>query len=305
MLALRVICWIALTLRAARRRGCVLHPIALYFLLFSPAARRRISALPRPRARPPAGCARRLPPLLHAFSSTVLDRVYLLRGRFDLFDRRGCAATTPVEAEALAEAAALSCSVRTSAASRRCAPQAPQPGAPLLRARDGDVPGQRAPDQRRAACRSLPGRAPHVIALGRPHSMLALRDWLDAGGLAGLLADRTLPGRQASQRAAATSPCPFLGHAGAVQRRPVPARGAAAPAGVIFMAGALRRRQPLRGALRAAGRLQRAPAPMPPSGNGASAARARSLCRAARGAVPRSYPYNWFNFHDFWHEDAR
>jgi predicted LPLAT superfamily acyltransferase len=37
---------------------------------------------------------------------------------------------------------------------------------------------------------------PHVIALGRPNSMLALRDWLDDGGLGGMLADRTLPGSE-------------------------------------------------------------------------------------------------------------
>ena len=88
--------------------------------------------------------------------------------------------------------------------------QAQEPGRAPPARRDADVPGQRAPDQRPSSTRSaLPEMRPHVIALGRAHSMLALRDWLDTGGMAGLLADRTLPGRTAIRAgsAATTSRC--------------------------------------------------------------------------------------------------
>ena len=83
-LALRLMSWIALRLgrRAAR---LVLHPVTAYFLLFSPPARRASRGfLARALGRPP-----RLADLyrhFYSFAATVLDRVYLLHGRFDLFD---------------------------------------------------------------------------------------------------------------------------------------------------------------------------------------------------------------------------
>jgi predicted LPLAT superfamily acyltransferase len=60
---------------------------------------------------------------------------------------------------------------------------------------------------------ALPELRPHVIALGRPHSMLALRDWLDGGGLGGMLADRTLPGSedQPAHQRGNNIVLPFLG----------------------------------------------------------------------------------------------
>ncbi len=48
----------------------------------------------------------------------------------------------------------------------------------------------------------------HTIGLGRVDAMLAIRRWLDDGGIAGLLADRTLPGN--SQRSKSVA-LPFLG----------------------------------------------------------------------------------------------
>ena len=48
----------------------------------------------------------------------------------------------------------------------------------------------------------------HTIELGRIDAMLSIRRWLDEGGVAGLLADRSLPGN--SQRSKAIA-LPFLG----------------------------------------------------------------------------------------------
>ena len=48
----------------------------------------------------------------------------------------------------------------------------------------------------------------HTIALGRIDAMLAIRRWLDEGGVAGVLADRSLPAQ--SQRSKAIA-LPFLG----------------------------------------------------------------------------------------------
>ena len=121
-----------------------------------------------------------------------------------------------------------------------------------------------------------------TIALGRVGAMLALRHWLDDGGIAGLLADRTLPGPSARAR---TLRLPFLG---------APARFSDGPfrlaamlrRRVVFMAGLyhggrryelrfleLRRFQP---AGRRRGRARRA-----------DPRRAAALCRDPRSAVPR------------------
>ncbi|MDR1969592.1 MAG: acyl-CoA synthetase, partial [Burkholderiaceae bacterium] len=86
MLALRIICWIALTCgrRVAR---WVLHPISLYFLLFSPGPRRHIKRY-LSRAVGRHHTWRDGYRLIHAFASTALDRVYFLRGRVDLLEVR-------------------------------------------------------------------------------------------------------------------------------------------------------------------------------------------------------------------------
>lgn len=85
-LAIRIIVWIALTLgrRVAR---LFLYPICLYFLLFAGEAR----TASRQYLRKVLG---REPRLLdgyrhiHTFASTILDRVFLLNGRYDKLDVR-------------------------------------------------------------------------------------------------------------------------------------------------------------------------------------------------------------------------
>jgi len=84
MLSLRFIVWVALRLgrRAAR---ILLVPISIYFLLFAPAARRASrSYLARAFGRKPSlveGYRH-----IFCFASTILDRVFFLNGRIDLFE---------------------------------------------------------------------------------------------------------------------------------------------------------------------------------------------------------------------------
>ena len=125
--------------------------------------------------------------------------------------------------------------------------------------------------------------------------MLALRRWLDDGGVAGLLADRTLPGQ--SQRSQAM--LPFLG----------------APAlfsdGPFRLAAMLRRRSSSWPASTAAAHRYELRfveladfGALPPRPRRASARRRdpRALERyvATLEALCREAPYNWFNFFDFW-----
>jgi len=82
--ALRLISWIAMTC-GRRATRWLLHPITLYFLLFAPTARRQSRRyLARALGRPAS--LRDGYRHVHAFTATILDRVYLLRGRLDIFD---------------------------------------------------------------------------------------------------------------------------------------------------------------------------------------------------------------------------
>ena len=290
-LALRVMSWIALTCgrRVAR---WVLHPITLYFVLFAPVPRRHSRRyLSRALGRP-AGW-RDVYRHLFTFTATILDRVYLLSGRMHLFD-------VSVHGEALIDA--------TLAEGR---------GAFLVGAHIGSFEALRAigqnrsglriamvmyPDNARLINHALRAIAPHyqpkIIALGQRDSMLAVRDWLDAGGLAGLLADRALPGE--SQRAGSVG-VNFLG------------REASFSDGPFRLAALLRRRVVFMAGLYAGGNRydvrftaladfsQRAADPAAREQHIrdavlAYAAQLESICR--------EQPYNWFNFLDFWHEDA-
>jgi predicted LPLAT superfamily acyltransferase len=292
--------WIAVAL-GRRVSQLVLHPITLYFLLSGgAAARASADYLARTLGRPARWRERYRH--IHHFAATVLDRVYLLRGDFDLFD---------IE---VTGAEHLDAALRSGR------------GAFLVGAHLGSFEALRALGQERRGLRvamlmyehnarmlaatlhaAAPGLRQKVIGLGRMAAMLELRDWLDAGGVAGLLADRTLNGpRQAAALGdrSRTHWIRFLGapaafsdgafRLAAVLRRPV-----------IFMAG-----------LYLGGRRYRlhfAPlADFSESGNsggnpgGGSDARDAAIQEAVLSyahvleAQCRATPCNWFNFYDFW-----
>ncbi|HEX4510608.1 MAG TPA: acyl-CoA synthetase [Burkholderiaceae bacterium] len=287
---LRVMTWIALRLGRRAARG-LLHPITLYFMLFAPAARRQSRrylgrALGRP-ARFIDGYRH-----VHAFSATVLDRVYFLRQRHAPFDVHVVGGALIDEVVAQGRGAFL---IGAHVGSFE-----------VIRA-TGEAHGLRAamvmyPDNARlvnAALRAIaPASDPTIIALGRPSAMLAVRDWLDAGGLAGMLGDRSLdkPSERTSEL-----PVTFLGHDAPFSDGPV-RLAALLGRRVLFMAGIYLggnryevRFEPLvdfsahpKGADRDARVAE---------GVRAYAARLEALCR--------EHPYNWFNFHDFWREDSR
>jgi predicted LPLAT superfamily acyltransferase len=127
--------------------------------------------------------------------------------------------------------------------------------------------------------------------------MLSIRDWLDAGGVVGLLADRRLPG---AEDRTDTLWIPFLGREAPFSlgpwrlaqllRRPV-----------VFMAGLYNGGPRYELRLEPLADFSEAPAD--------AAGRERALHDAARAyaarleSICRTAPYNWFNFHDFWHEE--
>jgi predicted LPLAT superfamily acyltransferase len=136
-----------------------------------------------------------------------------------------------------------------------------------------------------------------VIPIGRSGSTLAIRDWLDAGGLAGMLGDRFPPSESGR---VGTLSVPFLG---------APAHFSVGPLrlamllrrSVIFMTGLYRggnRYDVSFTPLADFSQIGTSPAERDAALHAAMhayVARLEALCREA--------PYNWFNFHDFWRED--
>jgi predicted LPLAT superfamily acyltransferase len=299
MLALRFICLMALVCGRHVTR-LLLPPISLYFLLFAPAQRRHIKRYLFRAIGPHAGWIDGYR-LLHAFSSTVLDRVYFLRGRMDLF-KLTVEGNVPLETEAAEGRGAflLGAHVGSFEVMGACKQHTHQHGLRLAMLMYPDNA------QRITAVLNtiaVPEMRPHVIALGRPHSMLALRDWLDGGGLGGMLADRTLPGSedQPTHHRGNNIVLPFLGQPASFNDGPF-RLAALLRRKVYFMAGLYGggarydvRFDPLADfgepVADAAERERRIRAAVE-----AYVARLEALCRA--------YPYNWFNFHDFWLEDS-
>lgn len=268
--ALRLMRGIALGLgrRAAR---AVLHPIALYFLLFSPRARRASAAyLSRALGRP--ATLRDSYRHFYAFAATVLDRVYLLHERFELFHIETHGAPAP-GAGLLLLGAHLGSFEALRAAARR----------------EGHlhVTMVMYEDNARMLNEALAAISPtarqDVIALGRLDSMLRVRDCVADGRVVGVLADRGLDEEDARA-------VKFLG---------APARF---PLGPLRMAAMLRCRVVFMAGLYLGGNryaLQFEPladfaaaGTTPESALEAYVACLERHCRAA--------PFNWFNFFDFW-----
>ena len=288
---LRLMRWIAI--RAGRPLArLVLHPITLYFLLVNGRARRAsLNYLVRVLGRPVgwADAYRHI----HHFAATILDRVYFLQERFDAFE------------------------VGSTGEDALHAPLARNEGVMLVGAHLGSFEALRASAQGRGArvamlmyednARRLnatlaavaPNAQLHTIALGRAGAMLTLRRWLDDGGVAGLLADRTLPGHSERSR---TLWLDFLGQPARFSDGPF-RLAAMLRRQVVFMAGIYHggHRYELRFVELADFR------PQAETGGMDLDQRVRAAMQryvALLESLCRETPYNWFNFFDFWAIDA-
>jgi predicted LPLAT superfamily acyltransferase len=271
------------SLTVGRRAGrVVLYAIAAYFFLFAPRARRASMAyLQRVLGRRPTMRDRFRQVM--AFATTIHDRVYLLNDRFELFD-------ITVAGEEL---------MRERIRAGR--------GAFLLGAHLGSFEvtralGRREPDLRvamvayEANARKInamlaainPELADETVALGTAETMLRVRGLLDEGAFVGMLGDRT-PGGEA------TEVVPFLGE------------GAKFPLGPMRLAALLQRRVILMLGVYCGGNRYRVFFEQIADFSGVERKEREA---AIRGAVVRyagrlesycrEYPYNWFNFFDFW-----
>lgn len=290
LVALRVMAFIATTLGRPIAR-LVLHGIAAYFVLFAPEARRQsIRYLSRALDAPATliDAYRHV----HSFASTVLDRVYFARGQIDRFDLQLTGGALMDEIVASGRGAVLL-------------------GAHLgsfevLHAVGASRPGMRVamamfPDNARKIQGILRAIAPQshldVIEIGRPETTLAVKAWLDGGGLVGMLGDRHLHDDGARTGLVAL---PFLGREARFSEGPL-RLAMLLKRPVIFMAGLYR------GGRRYDVRFEPLADFSIPARD--TAERERQLRQALQDyvhrleALCREAPTNWFNFYDFWHED--
>jgi predicted LPLAT superfamily acyltransferase len=279
--AVKLVTWLALNL-GRRATRWLLHPLSLYFFVFSPRARRASRTyLSRALGRPASmGDVLRH---YHAFASTLHDRVYLLSGQCE-------------ELELTVEGAGLVDAILERG--RGCL---------LLGSHLGSFEALRAlgqirrypitivmyqsPAQKvsRVLNELSPGLQARVIAPGRPETMLLIKECMERGEIVGILGDRPF----GSEKSAL---CDFLG---------VPARFPLGPfrlalaldAPVVLFFGLYEGENRYRICLEELGK--------PPD---ASAERASAADAWLKGYVGRlehyvcKAPYNWFNFYDFWNE---
>jgi predicted LPLAT superfamily acyltransferase len=272
-----------LSIRLGRSGGRLfLYLIAAYFFTFAPTARRHARAyLRRALGREPSAADRFRHVL--TFATTIHDRVYLLKERFDLFD-------ICVDGEELVRAAHL--------AGKGAFLMGSHVGSfEVIRAVGRRQPGLRVAmamyeDNARRVNAMLaavnPAAKPDVIALGHMDAMLKIRESLDRGIFVGVLGDRTLGDETTQEVSFLGQPARFpVGamRAAAIMRRPV-----------IFMIGLYRGANRYHVAFESLADF--------------SAVEPRQRDAAVRAAIERyagllekyirSDPYNWFNFFDFW-----
>lgn len=280
--AMRLMIWLALLCGRTLCR-VLLVPISAYFLLTAPLARRSSQAfLNRALDRRPTWRDTFLH--LFVFATTLLDRVYLANGRHRDF-------TVDLIDEAVF--------VNALAQGRGCLLLGSHLGSFEMLGIVGSVQKKlainvvmhledsaRLRDLLHASGNALPYA---VITLGHPGSMLRVKECLERGEVVGILADRVY-GSEPTQW------LPFLGR---------PARFSLSPARLASLTGAPMvmayglfcggRRyeiafEPLSEARAEGGQDSCSPAP------------ARVLQRyvASLERQARHFPYNWFNFYDYW-----
>lgn len=279
LLALRIIAWVAQSLGRPVAR-VLLYPITFYFVLAVPKARRAsIAYLRRALGREPGW----LDGFRHVFSfaSTILDRFYLLNGRFELFDTEVIG--QDVIHEVLAQgrgAIVVGAHLGSFEAVRATSRHVGDLTVSMVMYEDNAV------KLNQVLSAINPALKHNIIPLGQVDSMLRVKHSLERGELVGMLCDRTLtdePGRRVA----------ILG------------QEASFPIGPFRLAAMLKRPVILIVGLYLGGHryeihfehLSNFAQP-----GGLSVEQTIDLYVSRLEHYCRQAPYNWFNFYDFWDE---
>lgn len=278
---LRVISWISLHLGRAPARF-VLAGISLYFLAFSPAAK----AASRTYLRRALGREPRLADLyrhFHSFASTIHDRIFLLNGRYDLFEIEVHGKAIVDEVLAAGRGAFLmGAHMGSFEIARAIGRQQPGLKVAMVMYKDN------ARKLNAALAAINPAAQQEIIPLGQIDSMLRVQASLDAGGALGILSDRTLSGDP-------TLRLPFLG------------ADAEFPLGPMRLAAILKRPVVFLSGLYLGGNRYALHFERLADFSHVERGEREAAMHAAVGAYAaclerhcRAAPYNWFNFFDFW-----
>jgi hypothetical protein len=277
----------AVSLRCGRSASRVLLlAVVVYFWLWPGAAAgpiRRFQS--RALARRPT--RRDLFATLHTFATCTHDRVFLLNDRLAAFSVE--IANEPLLVRLFEQGAGcllMGAHIGSFEVMRAFGQQYPQV----------QVTMAMYPDNARKVGAALaainPRHVPDIIALGSIDAMLKVRARLEHGGFIGVLGDRTLADEPVANLNFLGSPAPFpIGpwRAAALLRCPV-----------VFFAGVYC----------GGNRYRIVVEELADFSNTAASAHQRAISDAMVRYVSlleqlcRSHPHNWFNFFDFWHEQA-
>lgn len=276
-----------LSLKLGRPTGRVfLRGIALYFFLFAPTARRNMRDYLRRVLGREASAAERFR-LVMNFASTILDRLYLIAGRYDLFELsiRG----EPLIREVVSSgqgAFLLGAHYGSFEVLRTIGLK--QPGLQVVMA----MFEEHALRLNAILAATASKDPPEIIALGQLQAMLQIRNRLDQGACVGMLADRTL-GEDASLAVT------FLG--ATVHLPTGPMRAAAAMRRrVVFLVGPYRGGNRYEVIFEQLADFSQTPSAQLRAAIDAAVTRYAALLEQCC----REDPYNWFNFFDFWRSGA-
>lgn len=278
---IRFIAWLALTLGRSATR-LLLYPITLYFLVFAPAPRRSSAAyLERIFGRP----ARIHEVFKHiqCFAATILDRVFFLTGRFELFDIELIGDDAIAKINGDGQGIILLGAHFGSFDAMRAISQ-------FAHARDLKILMYEGNDNEvaRVLAAINPAITEQIIPLGPPESLIKVRDALQDGDMVGILGDRITHGDK-------TVDITFLGGTMTVAAGPALLSAITDSPVIVFSAvydGGNRYKvymQELNGGVR---------------GNLRDVETHRAFMQEFMDLISiwaRRHPYNWFNFHDVWH----
>jgi predicted LPLAT superfamily acyltransferase len=278
---MRLIAWIGLHLGRPTARA-ILYPICLYFMWFAPAPRRAGRAyLARALGRP-ASWGEQFRHI-HTFASTILDRIFLLNERLDLFEFH-------LHGEELARQASqggqgrlvLGAHMGSFEAVRAIGHQVPDaPPVALL------MYEANAQKMRRVLGAINPNLTQEIIALGEFDAMLRVQTRLVEGAFIGMLADRSFQSDEVRWLPFLGAPAPF-------------------PLGPFRLAALLRRPLLLMLGLYQGGRRYDIHFELLADFSQPGLDRQQAVEQALAHYVARlehycrASPYNWFNFYDFW-----
>ncbi len=281
LMLLRVMALFSLWLGRGAGR-IVLYGIGTYFFLFAPRARRAsLEYLRRVLGRRPR--ARERFRQVMSFATTIHDRVYLLNGRFELFEFEVVGEQQMHERLRGGGAFLLGAHFGSFEATRAIGWRRPVPRVVML------MYEHNARKINAALSAINPAAAADIVTLGDdPLAMLKVRELLEQGAFVGMLADRT-PGEEPTETVR------FLGD---------PARF---PIGPFRIAALLGRPVILMLGLYLGGNRYRVVFEPLADFTGVPRSQREAAIRAAARRYAgrlehycREHPENWFNFYDFW-----